>query len=237
MTAVYPKSGSTWARFLLTYALTGREVSWDELIRLAPYLGRHPGAAALLPRGGRLVKTHDPFHDVMGDPPPRVLYLVRDGRDVAVSYYFHMRRQGRFDGSLSDFVEIFLQGGADNFGPWHEHVLSWERFARRHPERFVRVRYEDLLLDAASTLHAAATSLGLPLSKALLEEAVVAHSAEAMRRREKDSSLLQKGTVDKSIPFVRSAKSGDWRTSLDDQAQQRMVDVAGDALSLCGYKV
>jgi hypothetical protein len=56
---VYPKSGSTRLRFVLNTAMTAKECSWDELRTVPPPLGRQGSAPAIVPGGGRLIKTHD----------------------------------------------------------------------------------------------------------------------------------------------------------------------------------
>src|SRR6516165_33686 len=59
--ASYPRSGSTWLRFLLFETLTKNEAGFDNVNRMLPDVGMHEGATALLANKGRLIKTHEPF--------------------------------------------------------------------------------------------------------------------------------------------------------------------------------
>ena len=78
----YPKSGNTWVRFLLANLIHPNEkVSFSNINRLLPA----PGVLSkrflrTLPRP-RILKSHEPFDARF----KKVIYLVRDPRDVAVS--------------------------------------------------------------------------------------------------------------------------------------------------------
>ena len=54
-------------------------------------IGRHRSSAASLPGGGRLIKTHEPYNHRYS----RSIHLVRDPRDVAISYWSFMQRIGK----------------------------------------------------------------------------------------------------------------------------------------------
>jgi hypothetical protein len=80
----YPRSGNTWTRFLVgNLAHTEEAVTFLNVERLVPDMNKH-GDYYLrhLPRP-RILKSHEVF-----DPRyKRVIYIVRDPRDVAVSNY------------------------------------------------------------------------------------------------------------------------------------------------------
>ena len=59
--ASYPRSGSTWLRFLLFETLTKNDAGFDNVNRMLPDVGMHADATPLLPNQGRLIKTHEPF--------------------------------------------------------------------------------------------------------------------------------------------------------------------------------
>jgi len=39
---------------------------------------------------------------------PQIIYVTREAKDVAVSYYHHHRLMKRYTGSCEDFIEAFL---------------------------------------------------------------------------------------------------------------------------------
>ena len=66
---------------------------------------------------------------VPGGAPARSLakyiYVARNPKDVAVSFYYHLLRMKSI-GNLEwdEFFEMFISGRT-MFGPWFDHVLEW----------------------------------------------------------------------------------------------------------------
>lgn len=64
------------------------------------------------------------------DGNARFIYLIRDGRDVIVSFYNHLVHQevedGGYEGTLDEFVAEWLDGKIA-FGKWTDHLKSWLR--------------------------------------------------------------------------------------------------------------
>lgn len=234
--AVYPKSGSTWLSFLIASALTARDVDFDLVRELAPGLGRQRVAPSLLPGGGRLVMSHDRPRSFVPGERPQVLCLVRDGRDVAVSYFHHLRRRGIDTGDFSSFVDLFLAGRVSPYGTWHNHVRRWQESAKRSSTVLI-LRYEDLLTDPLTSLTEVVKVFDLPVGEDALRAAIEAAAPGAMREKESTSRRISNSTVDKSVSFVRSATAGQWRDSFDAASLARFETVAGRELSELGYEL
>src|SRR5437588_5980082 len=112
----YPKSGNTWARFLIGNLFHDDEpVTFANVEERVPSIYVHPDRA--LRRLPRILKSHECF-----DPRyRRVIYIVRDPRDVAVSYYHHCikMRWLKDTCSLGEFVPRFMKPEVGiNFGMW-----------------------------------------------------------------------------------------------------------------------
>src|SRR4051812_1327972 len=94
------------------------------------------------------------------------LYLVRDGRDVLVSFtHFLLRTEYGIPvgASREAFLWKLRRLIATNgyFGGWGPHVLAWKR--RAAPTSIVR--YEELIADPAAALEKALPPLGCALTK------------------------------------------------------------------------
>lgn len=229
----YPKSGSTWLRFLLAHALSGLESDFDSIRDTVAPVGRQRRAPALLPGGGRLLRTHEPLlpRRRVGQ---RVLYLVRDGRHVALSYLDHERRYGRFAGDVAGFVELFLEGRVDNYGAWHHHVLAALAYGRLPGASLLMLRYEDLRADPVAELARALAFLGMAADEVALGEVVSANTKERMRSKEARSAFLGARRTD-GTPFVRPDRRQGWAEVVPAGVRERFQRTAGEALAAAGY--
>ncbi len=231
----YPKSGNTWLKFMLTHLLSGREADFDNPARVIAEVGSHRSAPSVLPGGGRLIKSHEPYSGPQKRSYHRAIYLIRDGRDVAVSYYYTLIRRGLFQGDFGPFLELFLAGGVDGYGPWHEHVESWLDSPLRQRGSLLVLRYEDVLAEPVDRLSEAMEFVGVPVDQARAEETVRAYSADRMRERERASEFHTKKKR-KDIMFVRTASAGDWADTFSAEDTELFERVTGDLLERLGYE-
>ncbi len=233
----YFRSGSTWSRFLFgNFIHKDEPVTFTNMERFVPIIYNLPDR--VLRQLPRVLKSHECF-----DPRyPRVIYIVRDPRDVAVSFYFYnLKVRVIPDGySMDDFVTRFVNANvvpyADRVGCWQDHVLSWVRLRAGNPG-FRLLRYEDLLADPAKELASLAPLLGIEPSPARIERAVQLSSASQMQSLEKKQSqqwVATKGTR-QDIPFVREAKSGGWRNKLSPAAVRTIERAWGSTMKEFGY--
>lgn len=194
MLVSYPRSGSTWLRFLVSNLafFDGGPTTFENLNDRIPYALR-PAERTLrrLPRP-RLLKSHSAYDRRFR----HVLLLVRDPRDVAISYYHYHQRRGRVapDCTLGDYVPRFVTGRMDRYGTWGENVGSWLG-AREATAGFGVVRYEDLIADTEGELRRIARLLDIPAPADRVRMAVANSGPEVMR--------------------PRSATPGEWRETLD----------------------
>src|SRR5580704_17421427 len=120
----YPKSGNTWTRFLL-----GNVMNPDERITFANVERKVPDIHAQskkelkkTPRP-RLIKSHECF-----DPRyRRVIYIVRDPRDVALSAYHYDRKERNIPDNfpLDTYITTRIMKRDGYYGTWGEHAGSW----------------------------------------------------------------------------------------------------------------
>lgn len=231
--ASFPKSGSTWVRFVLCHLITlrywnGKDLDFGLLDATMPEFGvsdldRPWAYADLMPR---VVKTHTSAWPLLARVP--AVLLVRDPLDVVVSFYHHDRAQGglRLPGAdLSTFVRHPRRG----LPGWVAHTKSWmERGA-------TVVRYETLRSDPASAFPSLMEALGVRAPGAMLAQALERSSLGEVRRAEERGGLAPEKGFDPAFRFARKGGVGEGRRSLGDEdqawareyARERGVDLYG----------
>jgi len=227
----YPKSGSTWVRFVLGNYLSGNQCDFHNVDEWVPDV-HAVGDAVGGTTGLRLQKSHFPKAGAMGP----VVYLVRDGRDVAVSYYKHQlkNRVIRDDYGFDRFLDDFNKGAVFPGISWNDHVMSW---CADDAGPLLIIRYEDLLTDAGKQISCIMRFCGLEVDEVRLASAIEASSFEAMRELEKkqhDSAKHLSGTR-ADIRHVREGKAGTWRDYFGDDALDEFMRTQRVAMSLLGY--
>ncbi|MEA3412033.1 MAG: sulfotransferase domain-containing protein [Pseudomonadota bacterium] len=230
--ASYPKSGNTWLAFLVATALTGEEIDFDRIGDIIPGVIDHKGRGFISASGGRIIRTHE-----MWRPRYRKgIYIVRDGRDVAVSYYHHQTAGGLFCGEFSEFLRWFAAGGVDGYGSWARNVESWMYKIESRPESFIVLRYENMLADPAGELERVLDFLGGAMDRERIEYAVWANEKSRMRGKEGNSHFLKSRIKRKGASFVRSASAGQWAKYFDEDDQELFEKKLGRVNSLLGYE-
>jgi hypothetical protein len=234
----YPRSGNTWTRFLVGNLVYPSEpVTFLNLERLVPDMYKHSDRTLRKRPKPRILKSHECF-----DPRYRkVLYVVRDPRDVAVSNFYWEMKQRSMDDSypIDQFVPRWMEPVYwPRVGSWGDHVISWLS-TRGGKEGFLLLRYEDLLADPVRELEKVALLLGIDLDAERLARAVELSSAERMRRLEKEQGgkWVQTKYTRPDKNFVRKAGSGDWREVLPAESV-RAIEVAwGNIMKTLGYEL
>jgi hypothetical protein len=223
----YPKSGNTWMRFLLA-RLIAEDVGFESIERQVPDIYRHKETWLSKLASPRILKSHEYF-----DPRyPKVIYVVRDPRDVVLSYYHHQQkfRQEHGASDISDFVAAFLSGKLDRFGTWVQNVGSWLGACSENSD-FLLLRYEDLKSDTLAQLTRAASHFGIEASPETIAESVRYCEFERMRQMEQRHGQQWKVLKEtrQDLAFVRSGKVGAWRSILTE-TDARRIELSCDSI-------
>jgi hypothetical protein len=235
----YPRSGNTWTRFLIANLLHPDEpATFANIERLVPDSEAQSSRYfKSIPRP-RVIKSHQYF-----DPRyKKVIYIVRDPRDVVLSYYDFQRKYRQIEDGypLSEYVSDFVNGRltSADWGTWGENVGSWVATRQKHAG-FILLRYEDMVVDTERELTKVAGFLGIEPSRKLLANTINLSSAERMRGLEKTQGSEWVSTKNKrsDIPFIRTASSGGWRNLLPSDAIAAIESAWGPLMTTLGYEL
>jgi Sulfotransferase domain len=234
----YPRSGNTWTRFLVANLVhQDKPVNFLNIERLVADMYKSSDRVMRhLPRP-RLMKSHECF-----DPRyMKVIYIVRDPRDVAVSnYHWELKLRSVKEGyPIEDFVPRWMEPQFwPRIGSWADHVTSWLSTRRGKPG-FLLVRYEDLKKNSQAELSRVAEFLGIEPTKERLDRAVERSSADNMRKMEREESAKWVATTRtrQDKPFVRNATTGNWKTVLPETTVAYIEKHWGHLMRELGYEM
>ncbi len=158
-------------------------------------------------------------------PESRMIFLVRDPRDVAASYvdaakkgsYMYERRKGgrrtaMFEMQADDLVESMATSYSQNVGNTKE---AYEA----HQGRKVFVRYEDLRSNTLETMKHIYVTLGIPVNEEELARVVEKHSWENIPEENKGEGK-----------FYRKAIPQSWREDLTPEQAKAVERITAPLL-------
>ncbi len=217
----YPKCGGTWvSRMIRSYLNIDRKYGNDTLIRTHSVIQKHQ-------------LYHRSYH--------KPVIVIRDPRDVWVSYYFHEVYhspkgskkfvQFKFDPQLDDKQNLvnyiqekmtFPNASVPGF-TYEEFIDSWLCWPHIHV-----VRYEDLIKNTAIQLTEIIKFLNLYIFQSHIQAVVTQNSFKSITGRES-------GTEEKAS-HKRKGIIGDWKNYFTDASCQLVQKHQGKLLRRLGYE-
>lgn len=193
----------------------------------------------------------DEIHEIY--PDAKIIHIIRDGRDVAVSAVHHWwrlasDREGgifrltpdelKLRDAYWDDRERFLASGRSIFTEERLAQLAhrWvHRVGKAHRDgpvlygkQYLEIRYEDLLWDGPATLGRVFEFLGARSDARTVGFCIEAGSFERASRR-------RQGEED-STSFFRKGVAGDWRDVFTERNREIYKKIAGKMLVEVGYE-
>lgn len=177
------------------------------------------------------------------------VYMIRDGRDSAVSAYFHIRGQmlagnpakynkKMFAGldleaepieNMATFVQRLLDypsGGWTKLPNWGDHVKAYFELEEKNLKL---AKYEDLLDDGPGTLSGIVEQL-------TGEEADMERINETINRFSFKRQTGRSQGDENRKSYLRKGQAGDWRNHFSREAAEIFNQRYGDVLVKAGYE-
>jgi hypothetical protein len=164
----YPKSGTTLLQMILFQLTTDGDVERiPHILAVSPWFEAEPWLdlrdyLAAFP-SPRILKSH--LHRSGLPRTGKLIYVVRDVRDVALSAYHHSALVSGREIQLDLFMNLFLRGHPGfGGGTWASHIRSW--WPHRDDPNVLFLQYDEMLADLAGTVRRVAAFCGLPVTEA-----------------------------------------------------------------------
>jgi Sulfotransferase domain len=224
----YPRSGHTWFQVLVAGAVYGVDPRFGPLdlvnhlvpdVHFSKYYRRYTPSMCF--------KSHDlprPEHR-------KVVYLLRDGRDVMVSYRHY---QAAIAGTDFDFLTFVSPETPLYPCHWAEHVETWLR--NPFQAQILLIKYEDLLGDPVNELKRFCEFAGVSREPSYL--AAIADAA-AFRNLQGIEARMGFGWPVPQFPrdkfFFRRGEAGSYKDEMPPEVLERFLQHSGETLRRCGY--
>lgn len=168
----FAKAGSTWSQemiWLLNNNLNFEKAKKKSLQERFPFLEFDSVAELLYSNFLKKAKDlpsprHLKSHLSAGLLPnqiwtvkPKIIYVARGVKDLAISYYHHYVHMQGYKGTLDDFLEAFLEDKIF-LAPYHGHVKDF--WFLQNEENVLFLTYEEMKTDLMAVLKKTAKFLG-----------------------------------------------------------------------------
>ncbi|OWF39195.1 Sulfotransferase family cytosolic 1B member 1 [Mizuhopecten yessoensis] len=211
--ASYPKAGKHWIYEITNTLLTGT------MEYMTSYATSGPSGETTFQdmKSPRIIASHFLFKDFpteLGSKKCRVIYITRNMKDSAVSFYSHMRKMEDswgYSGTFDGFLPLFTSGQVP-YGSWFEHTRLWEAVLQEHPNlSILHLEYEDMKRDLLGNVRNTAKFLGVEENEELFEKIVEKCDFQKMRSSCTFGAPWKSFTKDNTSPICRKGQVGDWK--------------------------
>ncbi|XP_050070520.1 luciferin sulfotransferase [Anopheles maculipalpis] len=241
----FPRAGSTWAQEMVW--LLGNNLDYDAarnqlqqvrtpLLELSAIFSDDRSVEDTVTRhekidsvqcvqqmvGRRFIKSHLPWQlhpREMDNVRPKIIYVVRNPKDLCVSYYYYCQLIHRSEGTFEEFCDLFLADQAP-IGPMWAHALAF--WKRRNQDNMLFLKYEDMKRNLPEVIRQCAEFLefGRELTEEEVQRMCDHLQFERMQRNPavnleplmKESQIIQNNAGGK---FIRKGEIGDWKNHMD----------------------
>ena len=245
--ASYPKSGSTWMRFILSHLLFDVGGDAGKVREMVPNMHDWTGGLKYDWQGAHPVKTHLQQHDL----PPRMhtrsaIYVIRNPLDMVDSAIGYIKPAD--DAEREDLINQFCVNGSIEpwgttlgYGSWEDNIQSWTAESRDFP--LLIMQYEDILDAPHDNIARVAEFLGADADDKKIDKVVEATSFKTMKGVEKselaagakgvftDERLFNK----QDFAFMRAGKSGGYQNNLREGEITRLRARFSPVMEKLGY--
>ncbi|XP_052888204.1 luciferin sulfotransferase-like [Anopheles moucheti] len=248
----FPKCGTTWTQemvWLLNNNLDYARAAKLTLEERFPFL-ELSGALSLMDGDSvgrvqdlarpRHIKSHLPtmlLPDAIRSVKPKIIYVSRNPKDAATSFYHHYRNIVGYDGPKEHFFDAFLNDSLI-YAPFGEHVRAyWEWSNRSDADNCLFLTYEQMKRDLRGVIGRVSTFLGKQYTTSEVDELAKHLSVESMRNnkscnmddllewaRNTTYSEERKKHTKNNFKFIRSGTVGSYREDMNDVYVQRFEE-------------
>lgn len=233
----YPRSGNTWVRFLLGSYFYGDKFDFLTRENYIPAIMGNTNRDLLKAQRPRILKSHSQYCPKY----PKVIYLLRDPRDVMVSLFRWMiknptKRRKINSAEFETFAKYFFEGDF-KFGRWDNHISQWKINSGKIKNGILFIKYEDLKKETVSELKKILLFLDRGVNDKLILKSIEAASFNRMKKLEEQQQQISKKVlpITGKLGFVGEGIS-DWDNFIKGNIKDSFKKLFGNILIELNYE-
>ncbi|KAL7051812.1 hypothetical protein ACKWTF_004639 [Chironomus riparius] len=180
----------------------------------------------------RYIKSHLPIFllpDHLWTVKPKIIYVTRNPKDASVSWFYHHRNMGMYEGAKTDFIEAFVKD-LTLFSPMNDHVIDFwnirfqpiilflffedmKRNLSQEVKKVMKFMEKDYLQDEIDKLCVHLSFDSIQKNKMINKEEII----------EQMSSMTGKEYNPQKFSFIRKGKVGGYKQELTPE-ENEMLD-------------
>lgn len=178
----------------------------------------------------RHIKSHLPVFllpNKLWTVKPKIIYVARNPKDVAVSFFHHYRHIVGYEGTQEDFTEAFLKDQVI-YAPFNDHVLDFWNL--RDEPNVLFLFYEDMKTDMPKMIRQTTDFLGKSFSDQAVDKLCHHLSVESMRANpscnndslvEMAKSVNKNGKASGDFKFIRKGEVGSFKGEFSQDTDKK----------------
>lgn len=208
----------------------GHRYEWDEFKKKFPKYHFVPG----------LFISYGQYEEIKKPKRHRTFYIIRDPRNIIVSWYYSTLETHRLAGKVGKYRKILQNLDLDRGIKFCIQTLQYKfSFMRswiynRSDPNVLIVKFENLVQSPFETYKKIFSHCGVAIPDNVLEDVLKDHTKDTMRELEKSSFFIFKRSLSGKSHY--RTRSNNWREVMSEQNLKYFYTVNGNLLEELGYE-
>ena len=213
------KSGTTWMQVILYNLLTDGDMDFEHIYDVSPWpsnqalIGQSAEEINKLP-SPRILKFHDPYKEFDENLKNKIIYVFRDGKDLAVSLYHHNKNYVDPDLTFEKNFEDHFADPEKNLN-YFKYNSDW--FENKNGFNILYISYESLKKDFDNTIKRIAQFINIQLTDEIIERTKKHSSFEYMKANETKFGEIAPKIELVFNEFIRKGEIGEGEKYLSEE--------------------